>query len=118
MSAADARARAEAALWRLVPGITPEAVDAVMAAFDAYARATPKALPPKKPPLPQRPPAVHYAADSGRPACIPFDRVAATGRALTRDPAKVTCGHCRKRQAWSDASALAALEDCVTRDAP
>lgn len=118
----------EAVIWQVSTAIgedgkpcrllTPAAVDEILAAVDAHAKATPKAPAARKPPLPQKPPAVHFAADGDHPACLPFDR--STGRtwAFTVNPGLVTCGRCRKKEAWRDAEALAGMEKLMTRGAP
>jgi hypothetical protein len=105
-AAGDRREELEAAIWRSLaraPVPLPAAwkqahVAAVLAAADAYAKAR---RAPRTPAEVRYVPAVHYATGPrGHPACRPGDWVAPTGWAVAADAQAVTCGHCRKTDAW------------------
>ena len=102
-AAGDKREEVEAILWRL--GLPRESVSEVMAAALAWVKAAVNdSRDPKAPGAPAVP-ATHYEAGAPPgPACLqPYDR----GRvrwATTGTPGDVTCGHCRKRPAWLEAS--------------
>jgi hypothetical protein len=108
-AAEDRRAELEAVIRRQLTSITKrphtanECTDAILKAADAYAKAY------RKPPAPRdprevKPPAVHYAPIDGlRTACRPYDHFSATRWAVTANPQAVTCGHCRKTDAWQAA---------------
>lgn len=109
-AAEDRREELEAMIWRsLRKARTPlsEAwqqahVAAVLTAADAYAAAMRPRVP-RKPGEPGKPPATHYAAGSGHPACRPDSLFSARNWASTTTPNAVTCGHCRKTAAWREA---------------
>ncbi len=74
----------------------------ILHSADAYARA-PRPGRPRKPDAERKPPAVHYSsADRLHTACRPSERLS-TGWKVTVDPEAVTCGHCRKTLAKTDA---------------
>ena len=115
-AAEDRREELEAEIRRRVRGIPPAVLGAIMASADAYAKAAVRAAREPRPSVPQ-PPAVHLAAAGARSACRPHD-LPSHNWATTQDPADVTCGHCRKTPAWSDATMAAALEDRMPGGAP
>jgi hypothetical protein len=106
MSAAeDRREELEADLWHAK--VAPELVAGILAKADAYAKAyRPSA--PKKPAEPKPPPAVHYGLTKRggvvRPACRPGRQSGGGGWQMTATADSVTCGHCRKTDAWQAAS--------------
>jgi hypothetical protein len=133
VSAADLLGKFEASVWQATATtggdgkpcqlLDPARVDEIVAAARDYGKALVRLSQGPKPPAPRKPPGVHYAPDGDRAACIPFDLSgrAGFGRALTANPSLVTCGHCRKRPEWQEASgldALAGLERYVAGGAP
>jgi hypothetical protein len=102
-SARARREELEALCWR--NSLPAPLVAEILAAADAYVKASrPRA--PKKPAEPKKPPAVHHAVEGrGHPACRPHDPFSSRNWAVSGDVRDVTCGHCLKISARQEAGA-------------
>lgn len=102
-TAEERREELEALLWQ--HKAPPALVAKILAAADAYAKASRPPVP-KKLAKPKKPPAVHYRLPkNGRPSCRAHAFMSTvTGWAVTPDTAAVTCEHCRKSSPWQQAA--------------
>ena len=102
-SARDRREELEAVCWR--NSIPASVVAEILAAADAYARAS-RPRDPEKPAEPRKPPAIHWGRPGApHPACRPFDGHAANNWLVAADLEAVTCGHCLRIFARREAAA-------------
>ena len=111
-AAEDRREELEAFLWQHVAPAFQDRrqgaaiVAAVLDRADAIVKTVrPPRAPrnPADPPKPKQPPAVHFPASRGRTQCRHGD-FSPSNWQVTTDPQAVTCGHCRKTDAWHAAA--------------